>query len=377
MFDHLRLQKWPFTVVPDPASCNFIAGREQLRDDLEKLLRNFCRHNTSSIHPIWSWLGSGKTHALHYLSNRAVEICKQNTNHIKTVYSEFPRNPRSFVDVYRGFALPLEQEMLSASYLEICTSSRLSDLERNLRSVSSDLVSALKVLVLGEPDDQDLAMRWLRAESLQATECRKLGISKKIGTSEDSSRVLTGLVRMFSLLASSQGQNASRLVWLLDELQRIGKLPPRIRDEINAGLHSTFNACPTSFSMILSFSGHPTEALPAWFSPELKDRIGRTKVMVLPPMETEGALRFIKDVLAHFRRPEDVEVDPYFPFTESACRVIIENIRKHDDELKPRAIMQVFNAVLLEADEQIESGKIAAVSPKFANAVLAELAPLE
>lgn len=374
MLDHLCLEKWPFMVVPDPASCDFIAGREQLRDDLEKLLRNLCRQNASSIHPIWSWFGSGKTHTLHYLSNRVAEIEKQNTSHVMTIYSEFPRNPRSFVDVYKGFALPLEQEMLSETYLEIRTSSKSADLERRLRSVPSDLMSALKVLALGEPDDQELAMRWLRAEPLQVAECRKLGISKKIGTSEDSSRILIGIVQMFSLLADSQNQSVSRLIWLLDELQRIDKLPPRIRDEINAGLHSTFNACPTGFSMILSFSGDPSERLPAWFSPELKDRIGRTKVMVLPPMETEGALKFVRDVLAHFRRHEDIEVDPYFPFTESACRTIVEDVQKHDDGLKPRAIMQAFDAVLSEAEEQIESGKMKVVSPKFARAVLAELA---
>lgn len=376
MFDHLCLQKWPFTIVPDPAFCDFIAGREQLRDDLEKLLRNFCRQNISSIHPLWSWFGSGKTHTLHYLSNRAAEIRKQSTNHIRTIYSEFPRNPRSFVDVYKSFAVRLEREMLSESYLEICTSPESIDLERDLRVVSSDLVSALKVLAFGELDDQNLAMRWLRAESLQATECRKLGITRKIGSSEDSSRVLIGLVRMFNLLARSQNQTVSRLIWLLDELQRIEKLQPRIRDEINAGLHSTFNECPTGFSMVLSFSGHPTETLPAWFSPELKDRIGRTKAMVLPPMETEGALKFIRDVLTHFRRPEDAEIDPYFPFTENTCRTIIEDIHRHD-ELKPRAIMQAFNTVLSEADEQIESKNMSTISSKFARTTLAELVQFE
>ena len=376
MLDHLRLQKWPFTVVPDPVNCDFIAGRELIRDDIERLLRNLCRQNASSIHPIWSWFGSGKTHTLHYLSNRVTEMQKQNTGHIRTIYSEFPRNPRSFVDVYKGFALPLEQKMLSETYLEISTSSKSVDLERRLRSVPSDLRSALTVLAVGEPDDQDLAMRWLRAESLQVAECRKLGISKKITTSEDSSRILIGIVQMFSLLADSQNQNVSRLIWLLDELQRIDKLPPRVRDEINAGLHSTFNACPTGFSMILSFSGRPSETLPDWFSPELKDRIGRTKIMVLPPMETDGALKFIRDVLAHFRAPEDVEIDPYFPFTESTCRAIIEDVHKHDDELKPRAIMQAFDAVLKEADEQIETDKIANVSPEFARAALAELVHL-
>ena len=376
MFDHLCLQRWPFVVVPEPALCDFIADRDQFREDLEKLLRNLSRQNASSIHPIWSWFGAGKTHTLYYLSNRAAQIDKQGISHLRTIYSEFPRSPRSFVDVYKSFALRLDRDVLSEAYLEICTSSEAGPLERELLAASSDLVSALKVLVLGGPADQNLAMRWLYAEVLPVADCRRIGISKRIASSEDSSRILIGLIRMFGLSASSQNRINSRLIWLLDELQRIDQLPPRVRNEINTGLHSTFNACPSGFSMILSFSGRPTETLPAWFSPELKDRIGRTKVMILPPMETTDALKFVRDVLAHSRRPENANVDPYFPFSESTCRMIIEDIRKHD-ELKPRAIMQALNAVLLEADPQIEARKIQVVLPELAKKVLAELVQLE
>ncbi len=376
MFDHLCLQRWPFVVVPEPARCDFIADRKQVREDLEKLLRNLSRQNASSIHPIWSWFGAGKTHTLYYLSNRADEIRRQGTSHLRTIYSEFPRSPRSFVDVYKSFALRLDRKVLYDAYLEICTSRHAACLEQNLLATSSDLVAMLKILVFGESADQDLAMRWVRAEPLRVADCRKLGISQKITSSEDSSRVLIGLVRMFGLTASSQNQINSRLIWLLDELQRIDHLPPRLRNEINIGLHSTFNACPTGFSMILSFSGQPTEALPAWFSPELKDRIGRTKVMILPPMQTEDALKFVEDILAHCRPTDNSHVDPYFPFSEDTSRTIIEDIKEHG-ELKPRAIMQAFHAVLLEADPQIEDKKMQVVSPEFAKTVLAELVQLD
>ena len=50
-----------------------------------------------------------------------------------------------------------------------------SRLERDLHAVSSDLVSALKVMMYGESADQDLAMRWIRAEPLPLYDCRKLG----------------------------------------------------------------------------------------------------------------------------------------------------------------------------------------------------------
>ena len=376
MYDHLRLQQWPFGVVPQPTTSTFIADRESFRDDLEKLLRVLSRQNASSIHPIWSWFGAGKTHTLYYLSYRATQIHRKGTSHLRTIYSEFPQNPRSFVDVYKSFASQLDRETLSDAYMEICTSPEASCLERDLRATSTDLANSLKVLLYGEPTDQDLAIRWLRAEALPIADCRKLGVSKKISSSEDSSRVLIGLIRMFGLSASSQRHFNSRLIWLLDELQRIDKLAPRVRDEINTGLHSTFNACPTGFSMILSFSGQPKETLPDWFSAELKDRIGRTKVMILPPMHMNDALKFIRDVIAHSRPAEYANIDPYFPFTEESSRVIIEDIQ-NKDELKPRAIMQAFHAVLQEAESQIEEGEIQVISPKIAKGVLAEFVQLE
>lgn len=376
MLEHLHLKRWPFVVVPVPSACNFIADRQQFREDVEKLLRNLSRQNASSIHPLWSWFGAGKTHTLYYLSNRAAQIQNQGTSNLRTIYSEFPRNPGSFVDVYKSFALKLEQEVLSEAYLEICTSSKASSLERELSSVSPDLVSALKVLVIGGASDQDMVMRWLRAEAIPVADCRKLGISKKITSSEESSRILIAILQMFNLFANSQGQVDSRLIWLLDELQRIDKLAPRIRNEINTGLHSTFNACPTGFSMILSFSGQPSETLPEWFSPELKDRVGITKVMILPPMQIADALQFVKDVLAHSRTPESTDIDPYFPFSEQTSRVIIEDL-KQKKKLKPRAIMQAFHQVLLEADPRIEANEIQTATPELARKVLAELVQLE
>lgn len=376
MHNHLGLKRWPFTVVPDPARCDFIGDRAQFRVDLQKLLRNLSRQDASSIHPIWSWFGAGKTHTLYYLANQAASIDQQGTCHLRTIYSEFPQSASSFVDVYKSLARRLDQQVLSEAFLEIYTSREYSRIESELSTTSSDLVRALRVFAIGERQDKELSMRWLRAEPMPVAECRKLGISKRISSSEESSRILTGLVQMFQHAARSQRQVNSRLIWLVDELQRIEKLPPRIREDINTGLHSTFNACPTGFSLVLSFSGRPTETLPTWFSSELKDRIGRTKVMILPPMQMDDSLRFVKDVLANSREAKHANLDPYYPFSEETCRVIIEDIQEND-ELKPRAIMQAFDAVLAEADLLLEGKEINVISPKFAKNVLSELVELE
>ena len=374
MFDHLRLQRWPFSVVPDPHLCDFMADREQFQEDLEKLLRNLSRQNSSSIHPIWSWFGAGKTHTLHFIANRVTQMSEQGKGYLQTIYTEFPSNPRSFVDIYKIFVNQLDKEMLTDAYLEVCTSHESNRFEKRIKEASPEFLKALNVLAVGELPVQEVAMRWLRSETQPIADLRRIGIYKQNSSSEVATRVLIAIVRLFGISEISRNRFNSRLIWLLDELQRIKNLPQKVRNDINTGLHSTFNACPTGFSMILSFSSQPTNTLPAWFSPEIKDRIGRTKFMILPPMQTTDALKFVRDILEHSRMPEHRDLDPYFPFEEITCHEIIENIKQHD-ELKPRAIMQVFNEVLQEADYQIEIGNIRVISREFAIPILEELVP--
>ncbi|HAC46797.1 MAG TPA: hypothetical protein DCF65_12130 [Chloroflexi bacterium] len=370
-YEHLRLTRWPFPIVPEPAFCTFLADRQQLRGDIDVLLRSLSRQDASSIHLMWSWFGAGKTHTLFYFANCAAALSKHGQRRLYAVYSEFPKSVRSFVDLYRSFARGIHPEDLVDAYLEISTSAASDQLKRELRTASPDLANAINVLVTGTESTQTVAMRWLQGEALPASEFRTIGVSHKIATSEEASRIFSALVSLLNLAARSQGNGLSRVVWLLDEFQRIEKLPPSTRDEIGVGLHSTFNACPTGLSIIVSFSGRPQPQLPAWFSKELRDRIGRTKVLVLPPMTADQGAEFIRDVLSHWRSLEGWNAGPYFPFTEESCRFIIEEIQR-TEELKPRAIMHAFNAVLQEAEPLLESGDMQTIEPEFASRILAE-----
>jgi hypothetical protein len=337
------------------------------------LLANLSRRDPSSIHLFWAWFGAGKTHSLYYLAYKAAEITKQASNNIlHVVYSEFPKGARNFFDLYRSFVIGLDTEILADAFLEVSTCKDTDRLRKELMTASPDLSRALHVMVTGESQDQLIATRWLRADNLPISEFRKIGISQKINTTEEATRIIAALIDLLIVAARSSGRPGCRVMWLLDEYQRIEKVGARGLDEINAGLHSTFNACPNGLSLFLSFSGKPqANSLPSWFSRELRDRIGRTKIMVLPPMLSDESLEFVKDVLTQFRAPGDDHLSPYFPFTEAACKAILEEIQKRD-ELKPRAIMHAFSAVLEEADRRIESGEIKVISREFANQVLTE-----
>lgn len=371
-FDHLGFTRWPFITVPDPQYSTFIADREQLQTDISALLTSLSRRDISSIHLFWAWFGAGKTHTLYYLANRAAKVTEQPlSNALYTVYTEFPKSARSFVDLYRSFATKLDMDALIDAYLEVCTCPHSDRFQRELMLSAPDLFNALRVLAMGEQQDQIMALRWLRGEALPIAQFRAIGISQKINTAENAVSILATLVNMFGYAARAEGRPGSLVLWMLDEFQRITRTGARVLDEINTGLHSTFNACPSGLTLFLSFSGRPQKNLPSWFSRELRDRIGRTKVIVLPPMLLDEALIFVGDVIAQCRLPGFSHSSPYFPFSEDTCKAIVREVDRQS-EIKPRAIMQAFNAVLEEADPRVEAGEIDIISPDFAKQALAE-----
>ncbi len=157
----------------------------------------------------------------------------------------------------------------------------------------------------------------------------------------------------------------NRIIWIIDEFQRIEICRKPLLEEINSCLHSTFNRNPNCFSLIISFSGTPQRKLPDWFSPELEDRIGIEKVITLPPMTSEEAFLFIKDLFEHFRPSGSNLPNPYYPFTKETVHELIDLIKKKKFELKPRTLMQFFNAVLEEADPLIEEKKLNFIASGF------------
>ena len=310
---------------------------------------------------------------MYFIRNLALEELDEfgRLKGLVPVYSEFPRAPTGFLDVYRTFSSALDFNRLADSFLELSTAPAADDSNTRIRTGSIDFSNALKALVTGTDSAQVIAEQWLRGERLPVTEFRRIGIGRHISSAEDAIRIFPKIIEVLAQARRSRGAQVGRVIWLLDEFQRVADANPRVLTEINSGLHSAFNACPSGLTLILSFSGTPERELPSWFSSELRDRIGVTKVMVLPPMNHASAMTFVRDVLKRYRPQGLSDVDPYFPFTSAACDKIIDWISDHT-ELKPRSIMQAFNEVLEAADLKIERGELEHISSEFAEGVLAE-----
>jgi serine/threonine protein kinase len=375
-FRHLGLTRWPFPVVPDREYCKFMADRQELQTELKELLHSLSGRDTSSIHLFWAWFGAGKTHTLLFLAHQAELANRRNEGMILlTAYSEFPKSVRGFLDVFRTFTTGSDLDRFVDAYLEIRTCPSAEVLHRRFVLTTPDLASALQVMAMGDAPRQLIAARWLRGEALPAAQLRSIGVTKKIDSAEESVRILAALADLLNDAAKSRGRPGARLIWILDEFQRIQHCSAKLQEEINTGLSSTFNASPKSLSLFLSFSGNPQKGLPRWVGRELQDRIGRTKIFVLPPMRSDEALSFVRDTLHQFRATSFKHDTPYFPFTEEAVQTILAEIAK-TNELRPRAIMHAMSAVLEEADGPIERGQITQVDRDFAVRVLSQRVPL-
>ena len=372
-YPHLRLSQWPFPVVPDPCFCTFLAAREELDRDVNSLVQSLARRDNASIHIFWAWFGAGKTHTLHYLSHLARTASQQGGyNALYPVYTEFPKGTRSFVELYRAFIFALDVDDIIDAFLHASTAPFASEFQRRAERQSLDFWVALQILCTGEPRQQQVATRWLRADAVPLSTLRQIGIAQRIEGAEQATVVLSLVVEMLNVAARTQGWPGARVIWLLDEFQRIQGAATRGIEAINAGLHSTFNACPTGLSLVFSFSGTPrASGLPAWFSPELRDRIGRTRPMLMPPLSTGEARLFVKELLAHFRVGSTPGGNELFPFTDASCELVVERV-KSDVGLKPRALMQAFGAVLEAAEPLLQGGEIQKIEPDFAKDVLSE-----
>jgi len=366
------LAEWPFREVPDPARCTFIAGRPGLRTTLDRLLVSTA-NPASAIHLFWASLGAGKTHALYYLMNRM-----ESPENYLPVYTEYPESPATFVEVYGKFARNIQWDQIAEFCFQLfagadtATSKSLAQ----IRLVQPDIYRAFFLLAEGEDKAKaKLATRWFRGEQLSRAELREAALTNNLQSPGDCAGVISVLAKLLGLRHSGPVSSGSsfRLVWIIDECQRLAAAPKRINDEINAGLQSTFNATPNHLTLILSFTGRPQKDFPGWLRPDLADRIGAKNVVLLPPLSRDDARSFFLELLAHYR-PAGIVAEPCAPLTSKAIDYMLDRLLKADvnafglgdlvekDGIRPRALIKFCSAVL---QDHLDRGIPPPIDEKF------------
>ena len=360
-YPHLHLVEWPFQITPDQNFYTFMADRFQTKDDLNTILRSLSRRNTSTIHLLWFWYGTGKTHTLRHMEY----LCRNLYPTLLPVYMEIPKAFRGFSDIYRSFAAALDFEVLRDRFLEIVTSPSKEMIEKELKTESLDMFNALRMLCMGTDQQRDIVFRWLRGEPMGVNELRPMGIGKRISSAEDAIRTVAWIVKLINAGTTLSQNEVGRLIWIIDEFQQVGD-SKTLAKEVNNCLHSIFNRCPNSLSLFISFSGRPEKSYPEWLSRELVDRIGVQKVIILPPLTHSEAKGFVCDVLDHFRPDSLKAPSRFFPFDEATVDTLLDLIAMDRKEIRPRSIMQYFTSVLEVGEPLVQEGKLPVIGQDFA-----------
>jgi len=358
-YPHLGLRDWPFRVVPEPQFCDFLADRTTLRADVESLLVSLENRPTSTIHLMWSWYGAGKTHTAFYLAN----LCTQKHESLRPIYTECPRDAKGFPDLYRVTVAQFSIEELVDAYLE--QSTRPSGKATFGRTMDPDLSSALTQAALGERPLQILLHQWLLGNPMPRSSLSQLGVGARITTTEQCSSTLASIVDLLTptpLGAIPMVTERKRIVWIIDEVQRVEEVSPTAQRSLLSGLVGVFNRCPTGLTLLLAYSGEPKEkGLPEWIPADLADRIGLEKTMLLPPLRSDEGRVFVHDLLAHFRLPEANDRGEYFPFEVEAIEALVDTLSKMGD-LKPRTLMQFLDASLRDLEPRLRAGDITSIT---------------
>jgi len=369
-YDHLGLKDWPFRIVPDPEFCDFLADRVTVRSEVESLLMSLESRPTSDIQLIWSWYGAGKTHTVYYLANR----CSEEGRRLLPIYAELPRESSGFVDLYRATISQFPIERLIDAYLEHAT--RPTGKPGFTRALDPDLHNALAQAALGGRPVQVLLNQWLLGNSLSAASHRELGVGGRISTTEKCASILADVITLLApkTYSDSDGAAVRRVLWIIDEVQRVESLGTAAQRSMLSGLVGVFNRCATGLTLLLSYTGEPQEkALPEWIPEDLADRIGLERPMLLPPLRSDEALLFVRDLLARFRLPECGHLDAYFPFTKEAIDDLVGALERKGD-LKPRALMEALDASLRNLESQLEGGQLKSIGKAELRASLSKLA---
>ena len=209
-FSHLYFADWPFQVVPDHRFSRVWADRNDLYKTVERILRRMARTPQVSIHLMWAWYGAGKSHTLQHMTY----LGKERYPELHPVYTVFPKTVSSFLDLYETLMRHLEVDLLVDRYTEVARNAEPELLERVL-DISSDMLTVLKYLCIGDDRSKDIARRWLRAEKPHMSTLRSMGINSRIQTVDDTIHALRCIVALMSF-----NHKSDRLIWMIDEFQR-------------------------------------------------------------------------------------------------------------------------------------------------------------
>lgn len=342
-YENFNLSDWPFRTSADENFASIWAGRAKTKDQLERLLKKMVLFPKSSLHVFWANFGMGKTHTLYHLKYRSLQTGGQ----IIPIYAVMPKRSTGFLELYReivqAFLSTEMRDYLGKQLIELSQSSKGTSIALHpMFSKSPGVVKALLAIRNGDIEQTTAAMQWLTAQpGLPASAMKSIGVTYRIKTPEDAIAALSSLIN----LSVFGGKQQRQLLLMIDEFQRVGELRPNIISQVNASLHTIFNAHQTGLQLLLTFSFGKRENVDYLLSGELKSRADPLSIN-LDVLSREESVGFLSELLGKFRINQDNQ-HPLYPFSQTAANILMVTISQNK-ALTPRRIMLYANYVLSE-----------------------------
>lgn len=351
--------EWPFGVVPED-SPSIWADRHNLKQTLEKLLKNTIQRNRSVMLGMWGYVGAGKSHSLLFFKNIL------ETNHQAfVIYSTMPKQIKSFSDVYKqAFFRNLDfikfANTVGKVYQNNSQMTEYQLIEMFSKKITNNwLDMAIALLKLGKADVTGGALNpyislinsWLSGMKLPKSDLRQLGLSANLTYDSDFVKAATSIIKIMSF-SNEKSEKFPMIIWMIDDCHYLAELKRQYRTyaAIQQGLRDLFDLCPRNLCIIFAFAARQASALEELIIPDLLSRI-QEKVHV-SPLDKEEALTFIRDLFGNTRfRSQNAKGD-YYPLTTESAAFLVDSVVSTAD-LTPRNLMKMLGFLVTKAEDEI------------------------
>lgn len=345
-YAHIGLRGWPFNRA-GPDNADVWIGRPDILRRIKMLLRSASRVPASQLILVWADLGSGKTHALRHM-----EYLAKSYTDLVTIMLTTPRGIGSFFDVYRAAV----DGAIAAGAL---ASAGRDLMDRTIRGqVANDVERAIIAIGTYQEESARIAQAWLRGDRVQRQASKDIGVTSQIRTAPEAIDALGDLIKVLR-------RRDRAVLLLIDEVQEFADLAPKKRDEAVGGLHKVFDKNPDGLTMVLSFTTALQGTMKALIGGPLGDRAN--DVITLPAITRDEAIELVTGLLRYW------SVDPATapaPFEPAVIAAAVDALASSSPELSPRSVILAFDAILREAEFDIDEHAITTIDKAYAVAHL-------
>jgi Cdc6-like AAA superfamily ATPase len=361
-----KLTKNPFTLVPEE-KVTIWAGYNDLRRQLLKIVTS-CRSDNvglSEFIVLYGDIGTGKSHALRYLKN-CIENEKKTDFQSPVIYLESLKlAPKvDFLVIYRRIIENLLDHMKeTANWLDSIIetslptggSLHLDDLQRERERKYNDkkitpLFPCLPLLLRGIKNGDDKARKILMGYSEKSLQHENFGLLSPINNEFSATRCLGAYINLCTHGpqnidgTSPSGRNKAFYLFI-DEIELLNDYRPSEVLSINQGIRDLINTCPENTCLLFGMTGDVRD-ISALLDKYVMGRMTHDPI-IIPPMDNEQAVLFLKEVLKNRRQNPD-DPDEY-PFRLDALKKIAEETSEKTARELFRNCRRVLERSVLES----------------------------